>query len=317
MKKIHLLLFVLTSIFWSCNSCSNDHAQEEEKPNSPVPLGDPFIMLHNDTYYAYGTRAENGIEVYTSSDLQTWKKEKELALQKQDTWADRWFWAPEVYYVNGKFYMYFSGDEHIGVATSDTPLGPFKQAEKKPMIEGEKTIDNSLYIDEDGTPYLSFVRFNDGNNVWIAEMEKDLITIKAETMTPCLHVTEDWENVWPRVIEGSYITKHKGLYYMIYSANSYESPFYAVGYATATSPMGPWTKYEKNPILQKPGALVGVGHSALFRDKAGQLKMVFHAHNDQKNIHPRVMHIADVTFTNDEVPVMKISENIISPKLVN
>ena len=102
---------------------------------------------------------------------------------------------------------------------------------------------------------------------------------------------------------------------MIYSANSYESPFYGVGYATATSPMGPWTKYDKNPIFQKPEDLVGVGHSALFKDKSGQLKMVFHAHHNQNNIHPRAMYIVDVTFTNDEPAVMKKSGEIIRPQL--
>lgn len=313
MKKIYLSFLILTTLFWSCSSCSEQ--DKEEKTPSPVLLGDPFIMLHEGTYYAYGTEAENGITVYTSADLLTWKKEKELALHKNDTWADRWFWAPEIYYVNGKFYMYFSADEHIGVAIADSPLGPFVQSQKKPMIEGEKTIDNSLFIDDDGKPYLYFDRFNDGLNIWVAELEDDLQTIKESTLTPCIHVSQPWEEVWPRVNEGAFVTKHKGLYYLTYSGNSYESPFYGVGYATATSPMGPWTKFEKNPILQKPDTLVGVGHSAMFRDKAGQLKIVFHAHHDQNNIHPRIMYIADVTFTDDEVPEMKISSNIIHPKL--
>ena len=64
---------------------------------------------------------------------------------------------------------------------------------------------------------------------------------------------------------------------MSYSANSYESPFYGVGCATATDLMGTWTKYDENPLLQKPGKLVGVGHSAMFTDKAGKLRIVYHA----------------------------------------
>lgn len=311
------MLFAFTATL-SCSNCSSQN--DDDKGQEPaialsVPLGDPFIMLYQDTYYAYGTHAEHGIEVYTSSDLLNWKLEKELALSKHDSWADRWFWAPEVYAIDGKFYMYYSADEHICVATSDSPLGPFVQNVKEPMIANEKAIDNSLFIDDDGTPYLSFVRFNDGNNIWIAELEKDLLTVKEETMRPCMHVSQAWEEVWPRVNEASFIVKHNGLYYMSYSANSYESPFYGVGFATATSPMGPYTKYANNPILQKPETLVGVGHSAMFRDKAGQLKIVFHAHYDQKNIHPRNMYIADVTFTDDEVPVMQISDEIIRPQL--
>lgn len=95
-----------------------------EELEIPVPLGDPFILLHNGTYYAYGTHSDEGIEVYISDNLKTWKY-KGLALNKKDSWADRWFWAPEVYEVNGKFYMYYSADEHICVAVADSPVGPY------------------------------------------------------------------------------------------------------------------------------------------------------------------------------------------------
>jgi beta-xylosidase len=232
-------------------------------------------------------------------------------------WGDRWFWAPEVYYVDGTFYMYYSADEHICVATSDSPLGPFVQAEQKPMIADEKCIDNSLFIDEEGTPWLYFVRFNDGLNIWVAELEENLVDIKPGTMKPCIHVSQAWENVWPRVNEGPYVIRHKDIYYMTYSANSYESPFYGVGYATSENPAGPWEKYEGNPILQKPGDLVGTGHSALFRDKSGNLRIVFHAHNDERSIHPRHMYISTVSFEEQSngPDLMVIDSNYMVPHL--
>ena len=316
MKKFFLLFTFFLIGFIACAENRDEPTREVGKSQTVVPLADPFIMLYHNTYYAYGTGAANGIEVYTSDDLKEWKKESALALHKDNTWAGRWFWAPEVYHINGKFYMYFSADEHIGVAVANSPLGPFIQTDKKPMIADEKTIDNTLYIDDDGKAYLYFDRFNDGLNIWVGEMEDDLQTLRMETLTPCIHVSQAWEEVWPRVNEGAFITKHKGIYYLTYSGNSYESPFYGVGFATATSPKGPWTKYEKNPILQKPGDLVGVGHSAMFRDKEGQLKIVFHAHYNQSRIHPRGMYIADVTFTDDAIPVMRISTAILVPVLV-
>jgi beta-xylosidase len=252
--------------------------------------------------------------------LQTWQVPAEspagLALHKSHVWADRWFWAPEVYHVNGKFYMYYSADEHICVATSDSPLGPFKQEVLKPMIEDEKCIDNSLFIDDDGTPYLLFDRFNDGLNIWVAELEDDLIQIKPETMTKCINVSQAWEEVWPRVNEGAFVLIHNDTYYMTYSANSYESPFYGIGFATADNINGPWTKYEQNPILQKPGDLVGVGHSAMFTDKDGTLRIVFHAHNSKERIHPRHMYISTVSFENrDGQEVMVIDEHFMTPEL--
>lgn len=299
MKYISIFA-IITVAFLSCGNATENN--KEDSPKIPVPLADPFILLHNGTYYAYGTGADDGIEIMVSNDLKTWKRaandENRLALHKNDSYGERWFWAPEVYFINGKFYMYYSAEEHICVATSDSPLGPFKQDEKKPMLEGEKAIDNSLFIDDDGTPYLFFDRFNDGLNIWVAQLEPDLMTLKTETLHPCIHVSQEWETVWPRVNEGAFVIKRDGVYYMTYSANSYESPFYGIGCATATDIMGEWTKYEHNPLLQKPGNLVGVGHSAIFTDKNGNLKKVFHAHRDKNNIHPRNMYITSVTFEN-------------------
>jgi beta-xylosidase len=108
--------------------------------------------------------------------------------------------------------------------------------------------------------------------------------------------------------------KRNGVYYMTYSANSYESQMYGVGVATATNIAGPWTKYANNPILQKPGKLVGVGHSAMFTDKQGKLRIVFHAHNSATQIHPRHMYISTVTFENkDGKEIMVIDKNYITP----
>lgn len=310
MKKFSIVFLILLGIITSI-----------VEAQTPVPLGDPFIMLHEGKYYAYGTLAEDGIAVFESNDLISWSVPKVakngLALQKDNVWADRWFWAPEVYFVNGRFYMYYSADEHICVATSESPLGPFKQEVKKPMIENEKCIDNSLFID-DGKPYLLFNRFNDGLNIWIAEMESDLITIKPETMKKCIAVSQTREEVQARVNEGSFIIKRNGVYYLTYSANHYKSQFYGIGFATAENILGPWKKYAENPIYQKPKKLVGVGHSSMFTDKEGQLRIVFHAHNSNTEIHPRLMYISTVLFKNENgKEIMYIDKDFIIPKKVD
>lgn len=320
MSKI-LYLFLLLTMIQTVSCKAETDEPEPAAERTKVPLGDPFILHWEGKYYAYGTYAADGIAVYVSDDLERWSipagAANGLALHKNDVWADRWFWAPEVYYVGGKFYMYYSADEHICVAVADSPLGPFVQDVQEPMITSEKAIDNSLFRDDDGKNYLFFDRFNDGNAIWMAELADDLIHLKTETMTPCIHVSQSWEEVWPRVNEAAFVYKYKGIYYMTYSANSYESPFYGVGFATATSPYGPWTKYEQNPILQKPGNLLGVGHSALFTDKDGKLRIVFHAHNSAANIHPRHMYIGTVGFkTVGNTEVMVIEDEILTPYLV-
>ncbi|MBP6196088.1 MAG: glycoside hydrolase family 43 protein [Fermentimonas sp.] len=287
-----------------------------------VPLADPFILLYEGTYYAYGTGSPDGIEVITSNDLINWNRvdngRNGLALHKNDSYGEKWFWAPEVYFINGKFYMYYSAEEHMCVATSDSPLGPFVQDIKQPMLPGEKTIDNTLFIDEDGTPYLFFDRFNDGLNIWVAELEDDLKTIKKETLHPCIHVSQEWEEVWPRVNEGAFVIKQNGTYYMTYSANSYESQYYGIGCATATDIMGEWTKYSHNPLLQIPGNLYGVGHSSMFKDNDGNWRIVFHAHQSENEIHPRNMFISKVYFKKiGGEDILQIDPNFITPVIVN
>jgi beta-xylosidase len=324
MKNNNSVFITIGLLLFSLACAPKDNKKKEPAGESVtktgnVFFGDPFIMLYNGTYYAYGTSSPNGIVVYTSDDLTTWQiPENNLALNKADVWADRRFWAPEVYHVKGKFYMYYSADEHICVAVADSPFGPFKQEVQKPMIEGEKCIDNSLFIDDDGKAYLYFDRFNDGLNVWMAELEDNLTEIKTETMHPCIHVSQPWEEVWPRVNEGPFVIRHNETYYMTYSANSYESPYYGIGLATAKSPQGPWKKYDNNPVYQNVGKLVGIGHSAMFTDKEGRLRIVFHSHQSKSAVHPRIMHISKVYFEEkDGLQTIRIDPDYSTPQLKN
>ena len=95
-------------------------------PDSKLVLADPFVLLDNGTYYAYGTHSNDGIEVYTSKDLKQWTLQPQLALHKNNTTEDHWFWAPEILKHGDTFYMYYSANEHMYVATSKSPLGPFR-----------------------------------------------------------------------------------------------------------------------------------------------------------------------------------------------
>ena len=209
--------------------------------------------------------------------------------------------------------MFYSTEEHICVATADSPLGPFKQDEHKPIRE-EKSIDTSVFFDEDGKAYLYFVRFNDGNVIWCAELKENLKEIKEETLTQCFKAEEPWELVLPKVVEGPSVFKQNGVYYLIYSANGYTSQDYAVGFATSDSPFGPWKKYEGNPVLHKCDGLVGVGHGAPFVDMEGKMRYVFHAHKSEAEIHPRNSFVVDM-FVKDSI--VSLGGNIVRPMVVD
>lgn len=281
-----------------------------------LPIADPYVLLHKGKYYAYGT-STNGFEVYISKDLKHWKRGAKLALSPDDSYGKRWFWAPEVYYIKAKkkFYMFYSAEEHICVATADSPEGPFVQETKEPIIK-EKAIDTSLFIDEDGTPYLYFVRFTGGNVIWAAEMNPDLKSIKEETLRECIKAEAPWERAQDRVAEGPSIVKRNGIYYLIYSANHFVSPKYGVGYATSTSPFGPWKKYAGNPILQgdEAAGLVGTGHGAPFVCKDGSYKYIFHAHWSKDKVQPRTSFFKDFVFAPDGT--ISIKGEIIKPEVI-
>ena len=296
MKKL-LAHFFVVSLLVLLPSCA-----QQKKADKGVDLADPFILFDGDTYYAYGTSNPDGIDVYTSSDLVNWKRAG-VALDKEDSYADRWFWAPEVYKVGDRYIMYYSADEHICAAESSSPIGPFRQKEKVPMLD-RKTIDNTLFVDDHGTPYMYFCILDGGNKIYAAQLEPDYITVRPETLTPCIERSQEWET--ESVNEGATVVKHNGKYYLSYSGNDFRNPAYGVGYATAESPLGPWTKYEANPILSFPetaeyGRLEGVGHSAMFRDKDGQLRLVFHAHNKPGEVQPRQMYFTTVSFSDDGI----------------
>lgn len=84
-----------------------------------------------------------------------------------------------------------------------------------------------------------------------------------------------------RWTEGSYIFKEGDTYYIMYSANFYKGPYYAVGYATSKNPLGPFTKADNNPVLQKNtdkgGTVTGTGHNMVIKI-GNQRYIVYHAY---------------------------------------
>jgi beta-xylosidase len=305
-RKLNWILIALA--FLLTTECGMAQPDESEKVNPSgtayfnnltglVPdCADPFILNHEGKYYLYGTGGAKGIRVYESKDLANWSgavgAKSGYALDSTDVWGHHSFWAPEVYFLKGKFYMFFSVMEHLAIAESDSPLGPFIQKEKKPLHLNIKEIDSHLFVDTDGKMYLYFVRFTGGNEIWMAEMKDDLSAIKEETLTRCFGATEPWERTKKepvaRVAEGPFVVKHNNLYYLSYSANHFKSQDYAVGYAISESPFGPFKKYENNPILIGDGKTIfGTGHHSFFKARSGQMYIVYHSHKNGQSVQPR------------------------------
>ncbi|MBQ6831496.1 MAG: glycoside hydrolase family 43 protein [Oscillospiraceae bacterium] len=276
---------------------------ENNFPNPIMPGADPFVLLHDGTYYMYCTvensekltdhhsfhtsvNKQDGYYVYRSQDLQSWEN-MGLCLSSTDVMGDKWFWAPEVLYRNGKFYMVYSAEEHIGMAVADSPLGPFRQTEKK-WLYAEKAIDGHMFVDDDGTVYLYYVRLHNGNQIYVAKLSEDLLSIDVLYEDCLIKAEEPWETRDCLVAEGPFVLKHKGIYYLTYSANHTRCRDYAVGVAMSQSPVGPFEKFKGNPILHKNERFCGVGHHSFTTSRDGKVLIcAYHCHDSYECFRPR------------------------------
>lgn len=272
-------------------------AKECEKPRfGQIYLADPTIFSDNNTYYLYGTSplTDNGFWVYKSKDLQHWDGPAG-AVDGYALWGNTYgtmgFWAPQVFKYNGRYGMAYTANEQIAIAWADSPLGPFVQDEPAMIPAKTKEIDPFIFFDDDGKKYMYHVRLINGNRIYVAEMNDDMRSLKEETARECISVNKDgWENTektkWG-VSEGPTVVKIDGIYYMFYSCNDYRNINYAVGYATAKSPLGPWKKHKKPIISRQLTGENGTGHGDLFRDADGRWMYVLHTHNSNSQVGPR------------------------------
>ena len=291
---------------------SNDAAFER----SEVPLGDPFILNDSGTYYAYGTHSADGIECYTSTDLQQWHYEG-LALDRAHSAGPvdsdslpttiASYSEPKVYALNGRYYMYFTADGHTAVAIADNPCGPFVQEGDwmlKKLLKKEVTYQPSM-LNDSTDRYLFIRREGSGSGIWSMLLDDDGIT-PSRPLRKALAVptsqkgnNDDWELLSGKLLQSPSVSLCEGGYLMLYSASDTLSPLQGIGTATATSPSATWRKSNENPLLMRTPDLVGIGGASLFTDADGATRMVFHAWHSVSTREPRCMYITDVTWAGD------------------
>ncbi|HEX6891572.1 MAG TPA: glycoside hydrolase family 43 protein [Chryseolinea sp.] len=189
---------------------------------------------------------------------------------KDIPWAGRQLWAPDAAFANNKYYLYFPAKDkqdvfRIGVATSNSPSGPFK-AEAKP-INGSYSIDPAVFTDEDGKSYMYFGGIWGGQlQRWatgkydangsktdlqkdedpaigprVARMSKDMLSF-AEPVREIQILDEAGKPLLGkdhnrRFFEASWMHKYNGKYYFSYSTGD----THFIAYATGDSPTGPFT----------------------------------------------------------------------------
>lgn len=271
-------------------------------------IRDPYVLLHEGTYYLYGTRSAtcwgtaDGFDCYTSCDMEQWEGPFEVFHRPEGFFADRNYWAPECYCHEGKFYLIVtlaSEERRKGIYSlvSDSPLGPFRPVSDQPLTpEGWTCIDGTLFWDGEKTPWLvfshSFEDDPDGDMCAMA-LSGDLSRAASEPKLLFRAADAPWAMPVPFAkqefgMDGDvYFTDgpcvHRmedGALTMLWS--SWSGRGYAVGAARAPDGdiCGPW-EHLKEAVFQENG-----GHGMLFRTKEGRLLYTLHYPNDKYKEHP-------------------------------
>lgn len=216
-------------------------------PNPIVPAGmyiaDPEGHQWADgRMYVYGSLDE-GTEYYCSTryhvlsspDLLQWNVDEEAFASTGPNdgvpYSDSLLFAPDCAYRDGTYYLYYClafGEEDEGVATSSSPYGPFTGGR---VMEGISQIDPAVFIDDDGQAYLYWGQFKAKG----ARLKPNMLEIEPDSVTENL-LTEA-EHFFH---EGSSMRKHNGIYYYVYAHIGRRGRPTCLGYATGTSPLGPF-----------------------------------------------------------------------------
>ena len=251
---------------------------------------DPAPMVHNGTMYVYTGHDEDGADffwmqewrVYSTQDMVNWQDHGSPLALETFSWADDRAWAGQTIERDGKFYWYIcahskiSNGMAIGVAVSDSPTGPFKDALGKPLFENGSWdhIDPTVMIDDDGQAWLMW-----GNpQCYYLKLNRDMISYEGELgklpMTeeafggPMMKEREKGKTYKDSYVEGPWLTKRNGTYQLLYAAGGVPEH---ISYSTAPSPTGPW-KYageimplcDTNSFTNHCGVADYKGHSYFF-----------------------------------------------------
>lgn len=259
-------------------------------------IRDPFILLHEDKYYMYGTRSLTawkkpedlsslGFDVYVSDDLVEWSEPIEVFKRPEAFWSDMNFWAPEVHVYKEKFYMFATFNKEgqnkgTQILIADAPTGPFSLHSDGPLTPREwPCLDGTLYVDENNTPYMIFCRewIMDGKgSICVIQLTDDLRDTVGEPVTILEAVEAEWHpaDTTRFVTDGPFMHRTKnGTLLMIWSSLKGQDYVEAIAESTTGSIFGPWI-HQEELLFSEDG-----GHGMLFHNKKGELVFTMHKPN--------------------------------------
>lgn len=284
MKKITIaLLFILG--FCTVHGQERSRDTTFQADGNPIVrykyTADPAAMVYKNKFYLYTGNdvcpknqeryVMNNWCVFSSDDMKTWTEHPTPLRFNDFAWAKGDAWASQVIERNGKFYWYVAVNhatipgQSIGVAVSDSPVGPFKDFKGSAIITNDLTtqytkigwedIDPTVMIDDDGRAYLYW-----GNTqcYYVKLKENMTDTIGSIVAVPNL----------PRYTEAPWIHKRKDWYYLSYASEFPEK----IVYAMSKKITGPW---EYKGILNELAGNSNTNHQAIVEFK-GDWYFIYH-----------------------------------------
>jgi hypothetical protein len=267
--KLLIFLLIHTSLVDSFTFAQDPQIGRTARYCNPLPMvtapggnasGDVTVIHEKGTYYMFCT----GGGAWVSDNMLDWAYHRVENVPV----------APDVVKFNGSFYM--CGNDGP-LFKADNPLGPYTSLgdwKNTPDVAGgwNGAFDMEIFIDEDNKPYLYYAG-RGVSGIFVVQLDPKDLTRFAGPVRHLIGFNSDhiWErygemNEYTEVawVEGPWLQKHNGIYYLQYSASGTQWKTYAEGYYTSKSPMGPFSYAPNNPLLRKTDGLVtGTAHGCI------------------------------------------------------
>lgn len=242
------------------------YSDESGKPEPASRLSPAQVEMRKQRMVWPSYAKQTFFDAFSSPDLVNWTRHRRVLDVENVAWGAYAIWAPTVIEANGRYHMFFSANDiqkngelgGIGLAISDKPEGPFKDALGKPLIgewhNGAQPIDPFAFRDKDGQVYLFYGGWGHCN---VVRLSRDL-----KSVVPFADRTTFKEITPPGYTEGSFVIERGGIYYLMWSEGDWTTPNYRVAYATGPSPIGPF-KPMGTILAQDARIARGAGHHSV------------------------------------------------------
>lgn len=293
MKTLIKLILTAVVLIGGYN-CSSKQKEEEKKnyiKTEELRIRDPFVFVdqESNTYYVPASDAGKGFKLYKSKDLQNWEDLGSCFTPDKDFWGKTDFWAPDLYQYNGKYYIFgtFSDTEGIrgtSILVSENVEGPYEPLVNKPTTPDDwMALDGALYIDDNNQPWMLYchewLQVDDGEMV-AQRLSPDLKEMEGEPIILFSASSAPWTIPSTHSGKDTYVTDAPVVYTtpggrLVMLWSSFADSYRIAASYSDNGILGPW-KHDEKALNNDDG-----GHSMLFTDLDGTLKISYHSPNSK------------------------------------